>query len=77
MRTMSTPGPGNLTLRAARWSASHRLTAVLGWLSFVLVAFAIGSLAGVVKMTTSDYAIGDSGAADRILAREFPNQRSF
>jgi RND superfamily putative drug exporter len=67
----------NLTSRAARWSAAHRRTAVLGWLAFVLVAFAIGSLVGVVKMTTSDNAIGDSGAADRILAREFPNQRSL
>ena len=68
---------GNLTLRAARWSAAHRRKAVLGWLAFVLVAFGLGSVAGVVKMTTSDYAIGDSGAADRVLAREFPNQRSL
>jgi hypothetical protein len=42
----------------------------------VVVAFAIGSLVGVVKVTTADYAIGDSGAADRIIACEFPNQRS-
>jgi uncharacterized membrane protein YdfJ with MMPL/SSD domain len=74
---MSTPPSMNLTSRAARWSAAHRRTAVLGWLAFVLVAFAIGSVVGVVKMTTSDNAIGDSGAADRILAREFPNQRSL
>jgi uncharacterized membrane protein YdfJ with MMPL/SSD domain len=67
----------NLTSRAARWSAAHRRTAVLGWLAFVLVTFAIGSVVGVVKMTTSDNAIGDSGAADRILARQFPNQRSL
>jgi uncharacterized membrane protein YdfJ with MMPL/SSD domain len=66
----------NLTLRTARWSAAHRWTAVLGWLGFVVVAFAIGSLVGVAKMTTADYAIGDSGAADRIVAREFPNERS-
>jgi uncharacterized membrane protein YdfJ with MMPL/SSD domain len=74
---MSTGDSPSLTLRAARWSASHRWTAVLGWLAFVVVAFAIGSMAGVVSMTTSDYAIGDSGAADRILAGEFPNQRSL
>ena len=67
----------NLTTRAARWSATHRRTAVLGWLAFVIVAFAIGSLVGLVKLTTSDQAIGDSGAADRVLAREFPNQRSL
>ena len=50
---------------------------MLGWLAFVFVAFAIGSRVGVVTMTISDNAIGDSGAADRILAREFPTQRSL
>ena len=69
--------PNNLTARAARWSATHRRTAVLGWFAFVVVSFAIGSLVGVVKLTTSDQAIGDSGAADRVLAQEFPNQRSL
>jgi RND superfamily putative drug exporter len=67
----------NLAARAGRWSAAHRWTAVLGWLAFVFVAFAIGSAVGVVKMTTADYAIGDSGAADRILAREFPGERTL
>ena len=38
----------SVTARAARWSAAHRRAAVLGWLAFVLVAFAIGSAAGVV-----------------------------
>ena len=75
--TVSTPVSLNLTARAARWSATHRRKAVLGWLAFVLVAFAIGSLTGFVKMTTADNAIGDSGAADRILAREFPNKQSL
>ena len=74
---MSTLPMTNLTARAARWSAAHRRKAVLGWLAFVLFAFAIGSLVGTVKMTTADNAIGDSGAADRTLAREFPNQRSL
>src|SRR5512133_2139918 len=74
---MSTPPAMNLTARAARWSAAHRRKAVLGWLAFVLVAFAIGSLVGTVKITTADNAIGDSGAADRTLEREFPNQRSL
>ena len=71
------PSTPNLTLRAARWSSTHRRAAVLGWLAFVVAAFAIGTLAGVVKMTTSDYAIGDSGKADRILAHQFPSQRSL
>jgi len=74
---MSTPPPMNLTVRAARWSAAHRQKAVLGWLAFVLVAFAVGSVVGTAKMTTADNAIGSSGAADQILAREFPNQQSL
>jgi hypothetical protein len=40
---MSTPPVTNLTARAARWSAAHRRKAVLGWLAFVLFAFAIGA----------------------------------
>ena len=39
----SSMAPDNLTARAARWSAGHRKTAMLGWFAFVLVAFAIGS----------------------------------
>jgi uncharacterized membrane protein YdfJ with MMPL/SSD domain len=74
--TMSTL-PDNLTARAARWSAAHRRAALLGWLAFVVVAFAIGSVVGVVNMTTADSAIGESGAADKILAREFPSERSL
>jgi uncharacterized membrane protein YdfJ with MMPL/SSD domain len=50
---------------------------VFGWLAFVFAAFAVGSAVGTVTMTTADYAMGDSGAADRILAREFPGQRSL
>ena len=49
---------------------------MLGWLAFVFVAFAIGSSVGLVLMTTEEYAIGDSGAADQVLAREFPNERT-
>jgi RND superfamily putative drug exporter len=74
---MSTPVSANLTLRAARWSATHRWKAVLGWLAFVLVSFAIGSIVGVVNMTANDNAIGDSGKADQLLARAFPSQRSL
>ncbi len=68
--------PDNFTARIARWSAAHRRTAVLGWLAFVAVTFAIGSLAGVVKMKSQDYGNGDSRTADQMLAREFPNERA-
>jgi uncharacterized membrane protein YdfJ with MMPL/SSD domain len=66
----------NLTARAARWSASHRKLAVLGWLTFVLVAFAVGSASGVQLMRDEDFGIGDSRAAERTLASEFPTERA-
>jgi RND superfamily putative drug exporter len=68
--------PDNLTARAARWSAAHRRTAVLGWLAFVLVAFAIGSAAGFVFMKDEEFGIGDSHGAEKVLAREFPTERA-
>jgi hypothetical protein len=34
----------NLAARMGRWSARHRKTAVLGWLGFVVLAIAVGSL---------------------------------
>jgi putative drug exporter of the RND superfamily len=32
----------NLAARAGRWSASHRKTAIFGWLAFVIVAVVLG-----------------------------------
>jgi RND superfamily putative drug exporter len=66
----------SVTARAARWSAAHRRAAVLGWLAFVFVAFAIGSAAGVVTMRDQDYGIGDSRQAERTLVKEFPTERA-
>ena len=62
----------SVTARAARWSAAHRRAAILGWLAFVFVAFAIGSAAGMVPMRDQDYGIGDSRQAERTLVKEFP-----
>ena len=36
----------NLAARVGRWSARHWKKAVFGWLAFVFVAFAIGSILG-------------------------------
>src|SRR6187455_3165539 len=66
----------NLTARAARWSSAHRKAAVLGWLAFVILAFAIGSAAGFVFLKDEETGIGDSHGAERILAREFPTERA-
>jgi RND superfamily putative drug exporter len=66
----------NFTARAARWSARHRRFVLVGWLVFVAVAFAIGSAAGIVLMKDEDFAIGDSRAAEKILADEFTADRA-
>src|SRR4051812_6231083 len=66
----------NVTARAARWSASHRTAAILGWFAFVLIAFAVGNAAGVVNMKDEEFGIGDSHAAERVLATEFPSDRA-
>jgi uncharacterized membrane protein YdfJ with MMPL/SSD domain len=77
-RTMADPAPAydNLTARAARWSAAHRKAAVLGWLAFVLAAFAVGSAAGTVFLKDEELGIGDSHGAEQVLAREFPSERA-
>src|SRR5438874_2666574 len=51
---MTAKGPvmrsDNFTSRVAGWSAAHRGAVVRGWLAFVLVAFALGSVAGMVQL---------------------------
>ena len=64
------------TARAAHWSAAHRKTAVLGWLAFVLVAFMIGGAAGTVTLKHEDMGNGESRAAERVLAQQFPRERA-
>ncbi|MGO9488993.1 MAG: hypothetical protein ACLQBB_08225 [Solirubrobacteraceae bacterium] len=55
--------------RAARWSVAHRKVAILGWLAFVVVAFALGSVAGMVTLTQVQTENGQSRLADEIQAR--------
>jgi uncharacterized membrane protein YdfJ with MMPL/SSD domain len=70
------PPPENFTARAARWSASHRKTAVLSWLAFVIIAFALGGAAGTVTLKSQDQGTGESRAANQILAQQFPRERA-
>jgi RND superfamily putative drug exporter len=73
-------GPGdahgdNFVARAARWSATHRRTAILGWIAFVIAAIAIGGAVGQKKMTDADQYPGESGRGQQALqdARLTPN----
>ena len=68
--------PRNLAARAGRWSAEHRKTAIFGWLAFVLVAFALGSAAGMKTISDDDRGTGESGCADRAINHAFPSDAS-
>jgi uncharacterized membrane protein YdfJ with MMPL/SSD domain len=64
--------PANhLAARMGHWSATHRKTAILGWLAFVLTALVLGSLVGTEKLDPSMSTIGESGRADAVLADRF------
>jgi uncharacterized membrane protein YdfJ with MMPL/SSD domain len=66
----------NFTSRAARWSAAHRKGVTRGWLAFVLAAFAIGSVVGVVALKQGEGGNGQSERAEQIQASQFPRERS-
>jgi RND superfamily putative drug exporter len=51
--------------RVATWSARHRIIVVVGWLLFVVAAFAAGGKLGVSN--TNTYDAGQAGQAERVL----------
>ena len=49
--TAGEPRPSrNLAARMGRWSASHKKTAIFGWLAFVAVAFMLGNAIGTKQL---------------------------
>jgi RND superfamily putative drug exporter len=61
----------NIAARMGRWSANHRKLAVFGWLAFVAVAFVLGGMIGTKNIDYKTSGPGESGRADRILAKDF------
>ena len=61
----------NLAARMGRWSAAHWKTATFGWLAFVLVAFALGGMAGTKEIDPNKPGPGESGRMDAILDAGF------
>ena len=59
--------------RMGRWSARHRKTAILGWIAFVIIAFAVGNAVGTQQPDHQDY-IGDSGQAAKLFDDHFPKK---
>jgi RND superfamily putative drug exporter len=56
-----------ITVRIARWSATHPWRAIAMWLVFVTASIAIGQAAGLHEVSNRDLAIGQSGRADQML----------
>ena len=67
----SRPHSRNLAARMGRWSARHRKIAIFGWFAFVIVAFALGIVAGTKQIDENTAGVGESGRADRILDAGF------
>ena len=63
----------SLAARAGRWSATHRKTAIWGWLAFVVVAFAIGGAVGTKTLQQDQLGVGESGRADQTIEGAFPS----
>jgi uncharacterized membrane protein YdfJ with MMPL/SSD domain len=61
----------NLAARIGRWSASHWKTATFGWLTFVIVAVALGGMVGTKNLDPNTSGPGESGRVDRILDAGF------
>jgi RND superfamily putative drug exporter len=59
----------NIAARAARWSATHRKTAIFGWLAFVIVSIAIGGAVGQRTLTHAEAVSGEAGRAEVALER--------
>jgi uncharacterized membrane protein YdfJ with MMPL/SSD domain len=62
----------NLAATAAGWSARHRRRAIVGWLAFVVAAYAVGVATGVVQLTDVQMGNGESKQATAVYQRGFP-----
>ena len=59
--------PRNLAARAGRWSATHRKTAILGWILFVVLATVIGGNVGQKNLEQAASGNGDSKRGSMII----------
>ncbi len=66
----------NIAARVGRWSATHRKTAIWGWLAFVILAVFIGSSVGTRTLTNAESGVGESGRADMATYDNFPERSS-
>jgi RND superfamily putative drug exporter len=57
----------NLAASLGRWSARHRVSALVGWLLLVATTMLVGNAVGQVTMTRAQYGTGESGRAQWLL----------
>ena len=55
----------NVAARMGRWSASHRTTAIFGWLAFVLASTAIGTMVGQKTIDQNNNNVGPTRSLRR------------
>jgi len=54
-----------VSMRAARWSATHPWRAIVGWLALVAIAVGLATTVSTKEASDDDYRVGESGVADR------------
>ena len=59
----------NLAACMGRWSASHRRTAIFGWLAFVIAAIVIGTAVGQRTIDQHSYTAGEAHRGEQILTQ--------
>ena len=59
--------PRNLAARAGRWSATHRKTAILGWILFVVLATVVGGNIGQKNLEQAASGNGESKRGSMII----------
>jgi uncharacterized membrane protein YdfJ with MMPL/SSD domain len=65
----------NFAARIGRWSAQHRMTAIIGWIVFVVLAVVVGGKIGQNDLDESAGGSGESKRGDMIVeAAGFPEQ---
>src|SRR6266540_4052372 len=57
----------NIAARMGRWSAHHRKRAIFGWLAFVVLSVAIGTVVGTKEIDTNNANVGEAHRADQML----------
>jgi len=60
--------PRNVAARVGRWSATHRKTAIIGWILFVVLATVIGGKVGQQNLEPSAMGNGESKRGEQIIA---------